>query len=252
MADGFIHFLGTAGSRYTTIRQLRASGGLWLHYKETNILIDPGPGSLVRVIEEAALDPASLDAVVLTHKHLDHSNDVNIMVEAMTGGGRLDKGVLVVPQDALGPGGVVFEYVLEYPEKIIKISGEQTVKIKDVVMNFSRGLRHGTQTHGITFVCGNKAIALVADTDYFEGLENMFRGNIMIINVLTPDHRDGVDHLCLEEVQKILNTAKPGRALLTHFGIPMLQQDMESLSAEISLNTQCDVFCVSDGHREEF
>jgi hypothetical protein len=43
--EGFIKFFGTGGARFVASQQLRATGGLWLHYKETNIYIDPGPGN---------------------------------------------------------------------------------------------------------------------------------------------------------------------------------------------------------------
>jgi hypothetical protein len=43
-----ITFLGTAGARFMVSRQLAASGGLWLSLSGTEILIDPGPGSIVQ------------------------------------------------------------------------------------------------------------------------------------------------------------------------------------------------------------
>ena len=45
--EGFIKFFGTGGARFVASRQLRATGGLWLKYKETNLYIDPGPGAIV-------------------------------------------------------------------------------------------------------------------------------------------------------------------------------------------------------------
>ena len=74
-------FLGTAGGRVLVFRQLRASGGLWLESNGTNILIDPGPGSLIRCLEQN-LNPQTLDAIILTHKHLDHTADINVIIEA--------------------------------------------------------------------------------------------------------------------------------------------------------------------------
>ena len=85
-----IKFLGTAGARFVVTRQLRKSGGLWLTFDDTNILIDPGPGSLVRCLSSRPkLNPKDLDGIILTHRHIDHSNDINIMIEAMTNGGKL-------------------------------------------------------------------------------------------------------------------------------------------------------------------
>ncbi len=71
-----IKFLGTAGARFVMLKQLRASGGIWLELAGARLLIDPGPGTLVRCAKSRPrLDPAKLDAIVLTHKHLDHSSD---------------------------------------------------------------------------------------------------------------------------------------------------------------------------------
>src|SRR3990167_5651396 len=98
----FIKFLGTAGARFVTISQTRASGGVWISYEGTNVLIDPGPGSLVRCLESVPLlDPGILDAIILSHKHIDHSNDINIMIEAMTQGGSRKQGVVFLPGDML-------------------------------------------------------------------------------------------------------------------------------------------------------
>ena len=92
-------FLGTAGARFVVTRQLRKSGGIWLTLDDTNILIDPGPGSLNRCFSsKPKLNPLDLDGIILTHRHLDHSNDINIIIEAMTNGGFKKKGIVFAPQ----------------------------------------------------------------------------------------------------------------------------------------------------------
>ena len=59
----FIKFLGTAGARFVMIKQLRASGGVWISVKGKNLLLDPGPGSIVRCASSRPkLDPTTLDA----------------------------------------------------------------------------------------------------------------------------------------------------------------------------------------------
>jgi Metal-dependent hydrolases of the beta-lactamase superfamily III len=82
-----ITFLGTAGARFVVAHQFLASGGAWLSFGNTQILLDPGPGCLVQATKRK-LDPSKLEAIILSHKHLDHSGDINIMIEAMTDGGR--------------------------------------------------------------------------------------------------------------------------------------------------------------------
>jgi len=94
----FIKFLGTAGARFVVMKQLRASGGVWLSVGQTNLYIDPGPGALVRCLSsKPKMDPSTLDGILLTHKHLDHSSDVNVMIEAMTEGGFKKRGTLLLP-----------------------------------------------------------------------------------------------------------------------------------------------------------
>ena len=72
--ENFIKYLGTSGGRFSMIRQLRSTGGLWFRYGGVQGVIDPGPGSLAHICAaRPALEVASADVVMLTHKHIDHS-----------------------------------------------------------------------------------------------------------------------------------------------------------------------------------
>ena len=81
--------------------QILASGGLWFDLGGTEILLDPGPGTLVQAVKRK-LKATKLKAIILSHKHLDHSADINVMIEAMTDGGFRRRGVLFAPRDAPG------------------------------------------------------------------------------------------------------------------------------------------------------
>ena len=61
------------------LNQLRRSGGFWLKLGNVNILQDPGPGCLV-MVHKLRLRPGTLDAIVLSHRHIDHSNDINVLI----------------------------------------------------------------------------------------------------------------------------------------------------------------------------
>ena len=54
----------------------------------------------------------------LTHRHLDHSNDINIMIEAMTNGGFKKKGIVFAPSDALQGDPVILKYAREQVDHI--------------------------------------------------------------------------------------------------------------------------------------
>ena len=112
-----ITFLGTGGARIMVTTQILASGGLWLSLGGTEILLDPGPGCIVQSTKRK-LRTDKLSAIILSHRHLDHSGDVNVMVEAMTQGGFRPRGRLFVPADALEKEPVVFSYLKAYLEGI--------------------------------------------------------------------------------------------------------------------------------------
>src|SRR5581483_8142648 len=109
-------FVGSGGGRMTTAFQARATGGVWVLLDGVRVCVDPGPGALVHARARTLnLDPSALDAVVLTHKHLDHSGDVNAMIEAMTQGGTRRRGVVLAPRDAYDDDPVILRYVRSYP-----------------------------------------------------------------------------------------------------------------------------------------
>ncbi|MDO9543683.1 MAG: MBL fold metallo-hydrolase, partial [Synergistaceae bacterium] len=85
--NNFLRFLGTGGARFAMLKQLRKTGGIWFTYGGLNGVVDPGPGSLYHMCSATPpLDPHELRAIMLTHRHLDHSTDINVTAEAMTGG----------------------------------------------------------------------------------------------------------------------------------------------------------------------
>ena len=112
-----ITFLGTGGARIVVANQILASGGLWLNLDGTEILVDPGPGCIVQSTKRK-LRADKLSAIILSHRHLDHSGDVNIMAEAMTQGGFKHRGWLFTPADTLEGEPVIFSYLKSYLECI--------------------------------------------------------------------------------------------------------------------------------------
>lgn len=95
-ATDTITFLGTGGARFMIISQELSSGGLWFNLNGTEFMVDPGPGAIVRATSQQ-LNPENLDAIIVSHRHIDHAHDVNIMAEAMTRGGFRQHGRLFAP-----------------------------------------------------------------------------------------------------------------------------------------------------------
>lgn len=244
----FLKFLGTAGARFVMIEQLRSSGGIWVSDKDTNVLIDPGPGSIVRcAASRPKLNPLYLDSIILTHKHLDHSNDINVMIEAMTEGGFKKQGVVFCPADAISPEPVILKYAINFPEKIEVLKENKSYKVGDFAFKASMLHIHPVQTYGLKFNLGGTSVGLLSDTKYFKELVNFYKTDILIISVVFLKERPGIDHLCLADAEQIIRACKPKKAILTHFGLTMLKARPHIQAEELSKRLGIEVKAAYDG-----
>jgi len=243
-----IKFLGTAGARFVVIKQLRKSGGIWLTLDDTNILIDPGPGCLNRCISsKPKLNPMDLDGIILTHRHIDHSNDINIMIEAMTNGGFKKKGVVFAPSDALIDDPVILKYVREHVEDIKILNEKEKYNIGNI--SFSTPVKHihGVETYGLNIYGKNCSISLVTDTKYFKGLESYYNGDVLILNVVLFEEKQEILHLSLEDAEKIISANKPKLCILTHFGMNIIKAKPWEIAEKLSEKLGVNVIAASDG-----
>ncbi len=255
METDFIKFLGTAGARIVVSKQLRASGGMWYSLQGCNILVDPGPGCLVRCLSsKPKMDPIKLDAIILSHRHLDHAADVNVMIEAITEGGFKKRGVLYVPEDALTEDPVVFKYVRSYISQIEIIKEGGRYQLSDTV-SFETPLRHHhpSETYGINFFTPQYTISLIVDTRYFPELLKYYKGNILIINVVRytvdKDTKKWLYHLTIRDVKEIISILKPKITILNHFGMTMIKAQPHAVAEQLSKETGLKVIAAGDGMR---
>lgn len=251
----FIKFLGTAGARIVVAKQVRASGGMWLSLDDTNVLIDPGPGCLVRcVTSRPKLDPTKLDGIVLSHKHLDHAADINVMMEAMTMGGHNKKGTVLVPRDAIsGDDPVIYKYIRSYVSKIEILKAKGKYKIGNIEIQAPIRHIHGVETYGLILRGKKHSISYIADTKFFPELFKKYlpvrqagKDDILILNVLRQEPSN-LDHLCIEDVKKIVKAIKPKTTILTHFGMGMIKGRPWVIAEQISKELKTKVIAASDG-----
>ena len=250
--NDFLKFLGTAGARFVVSKQLRASGGLWLSVGQFNIIIDPGPGSLVKCFSsKPKLDPASLNGIILTHRHLDHSNDVNILIEAITNGGREKKGFLLAPRDALeGNDPVVQLYLRHFLSKIDLLEENKTFHFPTFSMETSVKHDHPVETYGLKFTLPYGKVFLISDTAFFPELIEHYQGaDILIINVVIFEVQSDnkIFHLNFQETKKLIQGIKPKVAVLTHFGMTMLQHKPHLLAFRLQDELGIKVIAAGDG-----
>jgi ribonuclease BN (tRNA processing enzyme) len=248
-----IKFLGTAGARIVVAKQLRSSAGTWVTLNEKNLLLDPGPGTLVRCTKSRPpLDPTQLDAIILSHQHIDHANDVNIMIEAMTNGGFSKKGALFAPLSALENDPIVLKYVREYINEIHILKEGSSYTIGNIEISTPLRHIHPVETYGIVLKSSKYTISFIVDSRFFPDLINKYKkSDLIVINVVRYDGKDGkrldVDHLNLEDAKKIIRGIKPEQAILTHFGMTMVRSKPWEIASQIEQEIGIKTLAASDG-----
>jgi len=248
--ENWIKFLGTAGARIVVARQLRASGGTWLHLSGANLLLDPGPGALVRAISSRPpLDPLRLDAVILSHKHLDHSADVNTIIEAMTEGGFKKRGALFAPSDAINEDPVVLKYLRGFLDRVEVLHEGGRYQVGGC--SFSTPIRHHhpVETYGLTFQLPQGRLSFVTDTAFFPSLASAYLSDLLIINVVLhhPHQNPHVQHLNLADAATLITQIRPRAVVITHFGVGMLRSKPWQLASALCRQTGVKVIAARDG-----
>jgi ribonuclease BN (tRNA processing enzyme) len=225
-----IRFLGTAGARFVVAKQLRSSAGTFVKIGRLK---------------------TKLDAIILSHLHIDHTNDVNALIDAMTSGGLARRGVLFAPASCLeGKDAVVLRYLRDYLETIVTLEAEKSYEYGGLSLCTSVAHEHGTETYGVSFARRGKKISFVVDTRYFSELADSYAGaDMLILNVvrLAPHKSGDVLHLCVDDARQILQQVKPRIAVLTHFGVTMLRAKPWLVAQGLSEELGLDVRAASDG-----
>jgi ribonuclease BN (tRNA processing enzyme) len=251
-AENYIHFLGSAGARWAMATQARSTAGTFLRLNGTNILLDCGPGTLVRCTQvEPKIDLFALDGIILTHGHIDHSADVNCLVDSMTGGGIWKRGVLFAQHDCLeGEDRVVLRYFRPFLERVETLHPSTAYTVGGVSFRTSLPHDHRVETCGIHFELPTGQLSFLIDTAYFDGLIDEYRGaETLVVNVVRSNREDAPHalHLCMEEVAELLTAIRPRRTILTHFGMRLLESDPDRRAMEMADALGMDIAAAHDG-----
>lgn len=236
-------FMGTAGARFMVAKQVAASGGLFLEDHDTRLALDPGPGAIVQYARRG-IDLTTIDGIVLSHRHLDHSGDVNVMLEGMTDGGFQHRGRLYCPADALDDDPVVLKYVRRYPREIVRLAPETAYALDGLTFTTSGRHVHQSETFGFRF--GDR-LGWVTDSGYYDAIAEQHRADVMVIHTVLRDFVPTLPHLCIADAERILRDARPRLAFLTHFGMTVWRANPTEIAASMSQRVGLDVRAAHDG-----
>ena len=227
MKEVEVVFLGTGGGRFTTITQKRRTGGIRILTSNLNLHLDPGPGALIYSLE-SGLNPQKIRAILVSHRHPDHYTNAEILIEAMTQGMLKKRGIIAAPPNILignkETGSAISTYHQQMTQKVIVVKPGVNFRIGRTKVVTTQARHTDPEAVGFRFEIPEVgAIGYTADTEYFEGIEEEYRGvRILIVSVMRPLGSPWTGHMTPKEATNLVDAVKPEMAVATHFGMKML------------------------------
>ncbi|MCU0860012.1 MAG: MBL fold metallo-hydrolase [Thermoplasmata archaeon] len=224
-------FLGTGGGRFATIYQARATGGIYIE-DEKNLHIDPGPGALVRM-RSVGLDPLKTHAILVSHCHPDHYLDAEILIEAMTEGGTRKQGLLIGSRSVIEGDGdfgpAISRYHLQKPKSVKVMAPYSKMSFKPFEISATPSAHSDTSTVGFRIQTTDGMISYVADTQLLEQVIKAHKNcRLLIASVTRPLGQRIPHHLSTEDAGYMIEKIKPEMAVITHFGMRVIQENPET------------------------
>ncbi len=245
-------FLGSGGGRFATIHQRRATGGLFIN-AGVKLHVDPGPGALVQM-HRFRVSPESVDALLISHSHTDHYTDAEVLIEAITRGGLKRRGTLIASESVIegveGIGPAISSYHRSLLKEVIALRPGEEARVGDVVIRATRCVHHDPTTIGFFMEMKGGPVAYVADTEYAEEVVEDVRGaRVLILPVTRPLGMRIPSHLSTEDAAIMVENVKPELAVITHFGLRMLEKDPDYQADWIWKKTGVRTIAADDGMR---
>ncbi|MGB0653316.1 MAG: MBL fold metallo-hydrolase [Thermoplasmatota archaeon] len=253
-------FIGTGGGRFTTIRQLRQTGGLYVRDRGLNAHIDPGPGALVHALRYG-IDPSRTDSILVSHAHPDHCTDAAVLLEGITRGGLDKKGTLVASESVLDgcdlpDGRRLGPMVSKYQQRMMRDThlvrpGDQVTLGGMYDLTATKQHHSDPTTVGFKLKLTHGQLSYIIDTEYFEGLSDWHKGSRVVVCQMTRGGNARIPwHMCTEDVEKLAEEIQPRLMLLTHFGYRTLKEGDPGVWADrITQNTGVPTVAARDGLR---
>lgn len=248
-----ILFLGTGGDSVVVGKQRRSSGGIIIRVEGYQFLLDPGPGALVKA-KEFGVNLRDTTAILVTHAHMNHANDLNAVVSAMTYDGLDRKGVVISTesvidgsiQDEIRP--VLTNHATECVERVINVRAGQKVGIENIEIHALKTIHKDPHNVGFKFFTPNFILSYSSDTDYSPEIAEQYKGSdIILLNVVYPGDIKSKENLTMADAAKIIDKAQPKVCIITHFGNKLLDRDPIYEARELQKETGVQIIAAVDG-----
>jgi len=225
-----------------------------LESEKGNILVDCGSGVMRNLLTYTNLK--DLKAVILSHLHFDHFNDLFALYYAFKVGislGDLSKIKVYLPCSPIE----VYNFIVTSMCDVFDFKDyteNDALKINDISINFCR-TQHGIPTYAMRFEHGNYVVGYTSDTGYSEDVIDFLKGCDLLIAEcsLLRTLPESKNHMNTEEVMKFALISNAKELILTHFwySIPKLEYWNEVLQYGYYNENDMKVYLAKSGLKRE-
>ncbi|MCX6778537.1 MAG: MBL fold metallo-hydrolase [Candidatus Micrarchaeota archaeon] len=244
-----IVMIGTGGGRINLVKQFRGTGGFRIN-GSVSVHVDPGPGALTGSLRFRQ-DPSRLGVLFVSHSHIDHCNDANLMIEAMTGVALRKRGALVAGAsvvDGMNDERPISKYHLSKLESAMALVAGKSVEVAGVKFTGTKTKHDDPTCVGFVLEMDGEKIGYTSDTEYFPGVGLQFAGcRYLVVNNLKPKDNGIPDHLSTDTAIKLIGEAKPGAVILSHLGAAFVRKPAEVDAQLIAEATGVKTIAGKDG-----
>jgi len=201
--------------------------------KGTRILADAGSGSLSNLMK--IIDPADLDAIILTHLHWDHITDIPILHYYLYISKLNGRDVVPIPLYLPRTPAGVYDTLAGFDMyKIHTLKDMQTIFVKNIEVETAQ-MTHPVETYALGFSSEGKSIVYSGDTTYNKRLPMFAEGCDLLItdsSFLDSQLKKTSPHMSALQSAEVASKAGVKRLLLSH-QVPGVDKNAYAMEAKL-------------------
>lgn len=236
-----ITFLGTGGGRYTTMYQIRSTGGMLIEHDGRFLHVDPGPGALTQM-QRIRYDLHRTESLIVSHCHPDHYSDAESVLEGMSKGGWERRGHLYGSETVIAGNGKLGPCISGYHqgivEKVTVFRPGDVLDVDGMRVDICRAIHSDPMNVGFRFHTSDGIVSYVSDTEYADEIADQYRGSrVLILPVTTPRGNRIRYHMCTDDAVPFLERVKPELAVFIHLGVVIIRRGPEQEAEYVEKTT---------------